>query len=315
MSQINRLPGTDPEHWLGQTLEFKVLETGDKIVLSRRTLQEEQLEGVTEAFWESAEVGAVVAGTVTSVHEWGAYVDLDGVGGRLHKRDMSWDGNVDPIGVLARGQSIQAQIVSMEPENRRVGLSIKNADDDPWSRAGVEFVVNGEYTGRVTRIEPFGAFVQLAVGLTGLVHVSNFRKKGEGLPSKGDDIPVVIRSIDTERRRLDLGLQGADVDLTDTMVKGSVTEVMRNGVVVQLEDGGTGWLAANEVDLPAGTVLAQRFRRGRAVTARILATDGNRLTLTMKEATDQDGSWRQSSQNEQGSFGTFGDLFKNLPKG
>ena len=83
LSQIHRLPGTDPELWVGQTLSFKVVETGDKIVVSRRALQEEQLVGAVQSFWQTAETGLVVDGVVTSVHDWGAYIDMDGVDGRI----------------------------------------------------------------------------------------------------------------------------------------------------------------------------------------------------------------------------------------
>ena len=127
LSQIHRLPGTDPELWVGQTLSFKVVETGDKIVVSRRALQEEQLVGAVQSFWQTAETGLVVDGVVTSVHDWGPYIDMDGVDGRIHKRDMSWDGETDPIALLVRGQRISAQITTLEPENQRVSLSLTSS--------------------------------------------------------------------------------------------------------------------------------------------------------------------------------------------
>ena len=313
MSQIHRLPGTDPELWVGQTLSFKVIETGDKIVVSRRALQEEQLVEATQSFWQTAEIGLVVAGVVTSVHEWGAYIDMDGVDGRIHKRDMSWDGETDPLGLLVRGQGISAQITSIEPEHQRVSLSLKHLQDDPWELLGTQFAVGCEYTGRVTRVETYGAFVQLSPGLVGLVHVSNFRNAGIATPSSGTDITVVLRAVDPARRRLDLGLPGVENAPADRQISGTVSEIMRNGIVVLLDDGGTGWLPASEAPLPPGTLLAQRFRRGRPITARILDSNGSRLTLTMKERVDE-SAWKSDAPQDNGSLGTFADLFAAAKK-
>ena len=310
-SQIHRLPGTDLEQWVGQTLTFKVLETGDKTVLSRRALQEEQIEGQAQAFWQAAQPGQNVQGVVTSVHAWGAFVDVNGIDGTLHKRDIAWGGDADPLSMFIRGQTIGAQILKLEPEKTRVVLSLKSSADDPWQMVGTQFSLGSTHQGNVTRVESYGVFVQLVAGVTGLVHMSAFKTQGASMPPVGATQEVVIRGIDLERRRLDFGVPGSDASAERTQMTGQVKEVMKNGVVVQFEDGTVGWLPATEVELPAGTVLSQRFRRGRTVTAQLLEVQGSRLLLTMKAATDS--SWTKSdAEAGVGSFGTLGDLLKGF---
>ena len=204
------------------------------------------------------------------------------------------------IALLVRGQRISAQITTLEPENQRVSLSLKHLQDDPWELLGTQFAVGCEYHDRVTRVETYGSFVQLSPGLVGLVHVSNFRNAGVSNPTSGEELTVVLRAVDPTRRRIDLGLPGVDAQSTDRQVSGSVSEIMRNGIVVTLDEGGTGWLPISEVPLPPGTLLSQRFRRGRPITARIIDSKGARLPLSMKEQVD-DAAWKADVPQDQGS--------------
>jgi small subunit ribosomal protein S1 len=182
---------------------------------------------------------------------------------------------------------------------------------------GAQFFEGGVYPGVVVKVATFGAFVELTRGLQGLVHIS---KLPGGSPAAGSAIDVRILSIDHEQQRLALvPVADGAAEMAETgQVTGTVTTVMRNGVALQLEDGRSGWLPAAEVDLPAGTVLAQRFRRGRTVTGRILSAQGDRVTMsTRSDSNGEQREWRQhQAQQSQGkggaSFGTFGDLLSGL---
>ncbi|MCB9685278.1 MAG: S1 RNA-binding domain-containing protein [Alphaproteobacteria bacterium] len=316
-SMISRLPEVDMDAFVGQTLQFRVVETGDKVVVNRRVLQEEELETKAGEIWAALEIGQQHRGTVRSVQDFGFFVDIGGVDGLVPRREISWAGGADPRTAVRIGQAVEVVVIDIDQERRKITLSVKALENDPWHAVGTAFAEGGVYAGTVVRVEPFGAFVELAPGLQGLVHVS---KLGGGAPDVGNAIDVRLLRIDPERRRLELAPVSAGETSTaassDTPVSGTVLEVLRNGVNVQLADGRIGWLPEQEADLPAGTVLAQRYRRGRPVQARILRDDSRKPTLTVREALDEEErSWRShqakaapAAKGGGTGFGTFGDL-------
>jgi small subunit ribosomal protein S1 len=311
-SHVSRLPEVDLDAFVGQTLSFKVLEAGDRIVVSRRALQEEEAEAKAAELWTTIAPGQALRGIVRSVQTFGFFVDVGGIDGLVPRREIQW-GADDPRTAVRVGQAVEVAVLEVDREARRLTLSARAREDDPWGAVGVAFVDGGIYTGRVLRTETYGAFVELAPGLSGLVHVT---KLPAGLPEVGSALDVRLLSIDLERRRLELapvtaGETAAEpTDTGEVLVKGVVAEVLRNGVVVQLDDGRTGWLPESEVDLPAGTVLAQRYRRNKAVTARVLTDDPRRVTLSARTRSDDQRAWsvHQAHRPAAGAFGTLGDL-------
>lgn len=314
-SQMTRLRGVDPDGFVGQVLEFRVLEAGDRIVLSRRALQEEEAARKAEILWGTLAIDQQHRGVVTSVQPFGFFVDIGGVEGLVPRSEIGWGHTDDPHQVVRAGQAVEVAVIRADREQRKLTLSAKALEDDPWGAVGSGFVEGGVYSGEVTNVTDFGAFVQLAPGLEGLVHVS---KLPGGLPEKGSRLDVRLMQIDHERRRLSLApVEAGAESITPGAIEvsGTVVEVKPGGVVIQLEDGRSGWLPAGEVDLPAGTVLAQRFRRGRPITARITADDPRRVTLSMREDTrEAQRSWRvhQAQQSGGGGFGTLGELLGGL---
>lgn len=312
VSRMSRLPEVDLDAYVGQTLQFRVIETGEKVVLDRRVLQEEEIRANADEIWKRIEPGQGFRGTVRSVQPFGVFVDIGGVDGLVPRRELSWTGG-DPMR-LAVGQGIEVHVMEVNRETRKLTLSAKALDEDPWNLVGDVFVEGGIYEGTVARVEAYGAFVDLSEGLAGLVHVS---KLPSGIPKAGDPIRVRVLTVDHERRRLELSPATSD-DVADVggPVKGTVAQVLRNGVVVQMDDGRTGWLPSSEIDLPAGTVLAQRFRVGKAVTARVVEDQGSRVSLSAREGTkEEEVSWRQHAAKQrraQESFGTLGDLLGQL---
>lgn len=307
----------EPSVFVGQTLQFKVIETGEKNVLSRRALEEERAEEFAGELWGRVEEGQTLEGVVRNVQSFGAFVDLGGVDGLIPRSELSWSPGASTSESVSIGETVSVRVIKVDRDSRKLTLSLKSPEGEPWRRVGSEFIEGGVYTGTVARITTFGAFVKLSDGLDGLIHVSKLSK---GAPAVGDSIQVRVLAVDAERQRLSLAPAG-DTESTDApaaeqeQVSGTVAEVMTNGVVVKLDDGRNGWLPASEVDLPAGTLLAQRYRRGRPVSARVIdASRSNRITLSTRTQTDD--SWRQAakenSKKQEGSFGTFGDLFAGL---
>src|SRR5262245_17795315 len=215
-SQIDRrrVAGTN---YTGERLRFRItkLEAGGRnLVVSRRQLLEEEAAEQAAATWEQLREGAVVAGTVTSVRDFGAFVDLGGVEGLVHVSEISHGRVTNPADVLHVGQRIEAQVVKLETDakgGRRVGLSLRALAPDPWTTARDRFPVGTSVRGRVRRLEQFGAFVELAPGLDGLVHISRMvvdRRIAHPrqVVSIDDEVEVTVVELDPASRRIGLSM-------------------------------------------------------------------------------------------------------------
>jgi small subunit ribosomal protein S1 len=216
-SQIDRRR-SEGAQYVGQRLRFRItkLEGGGRnVVVSRRQLLEEEAAGRAAAVWAELRVGAVVTGTVTSLRDFGAFVDLGGVDGLIHVSELGHGRPSHPSEVLEVGQRVEAQVVKLEPDPQggrgRVGLSLRALAPDPWETAAERFPVGTTVRGTVRRLEQFGAFVELAPGLDGLVHVSRLvldRRVSHPrqVVSIGDTVDVTVVGLDPEKRRIGLSM-------------------------------------------------------------------------------------------------------------
>lgn len=315
---IDRHSFGDPDAYLGREESFLVIETGDKIVVSRRALQERELEGEVERRWSTLAEGDTLHGVVTGVQPFGIFVDCDGLEGLVPRSEATWERGVDLAATFTIGQQVEVRVLDFDREQRKLTFSVKDPGSSPWARVGVDFVEGQLYTGTVEGVEDYGAFIRLAPGITGLLHRSTVQG---ALPAAGESMEVRLLSVDHGRRRLELGPPSAEAKdrAVGEDVEGTVVEVLRNGVVLSLSDGRTGWLPEREADLPAGTILAQRFRRGRVIKARVAEIDDrrDRVTLTQRADTEAEAAraWRaHSSSTDEAGFGTLGDLLGKWKK-
>lgn len=319
VSQIDRRPDLDLDTYLGQTYEFKVLEAGEDVVVSRRALLEEGLEERRTTFWQEVEVGQVLTGVISNIQPFGVFVDLDGVDGLVPKRERSWEEVSDPAGRFARGQKIEVRVLDIDHDRKKLVLSARDPAMSPWNKvSGGELEAGRVMSGLVVRTAPFGVFIDVGGGLQGLLHVS---RAGGRLPDVGATIDVEIVSVDGDKRRIELALPGVaateapsrgPVAPRETVIlDGTIRQVKEQGLVLELDDGTEGWVPAREIDLPANTVLAQRFRAGRKVKARLVEEDasGRRKVMSLKLEGGEDENWRrQPTQGGGGGFGTFAAL-------
>lgn len=218
-SQVDARFVADQSIFVGQRLQFRVTqyERGN-LVLSRRALLEEENARKAEALKDKLEVGAVLRGRVTGFKPFGAFVDLGGVEGMLHVSELGHSRVDKPEDVLALGQELDVQIKSIEPatdgKRPRIALSIKALMDDPWGQAVKSLTVGATVTGAITRLQPFGAFVEVLPTIEGLVHVSEL---GAGrrvnhpkeVVAVGQTVEVIILGIDPDKRRLSLSMAAA----------------------------------------------------------------------------------------------------------
>jgi small subunit ribosomal protein S1 len=208
----------EPGQYVGQRLRFHVTKIdsgGRNIVVSRRQLLEEEASAQAKETWRRLEMGTVVRGTVTSLRDFGAFVDIGGVEALIHVSELSYERVGDPADVLEIGQTVEAQVVKLEPDpgggRGRVGLSLRALGPDPWQTAIERFPVGVTITGKVRRLEQFGAFVEIAPGLEGLVHVSRVAldrrvSHPRQVVTIGTDVEVTVISVDREKRRIALSM-------------------------------------------------------------------------------------------------------------
>jgi small subunit ribosomal protein S1 len=206
----------DLQPYVGKEIECKIIELDknrNNVVLSRRAFLEESHSVQRREFLESLQKGQVRRGTVSSIVNFGAFVDLGGVDGLVHVSELSWQHVEHPSEVVKPGQEVDVEILDVELERERVSLSLKNTQEDPWRAFARTHQPGDVVKGAITRLVPFGAFVQLTDGIEGLVHISELSDDRVELPdqvvSVGDEVMVRVIDVDLERRRISLSLKRA----------------------------------------------------------------------------------------------------------
>lgn len=206
----------DLQQFIGQELECKIIELDrnrNNVVLSRRAFLEESSKDQRKEFMENLKVGEKRKGTISSIVNFGAFVDLGGVDGLIHVSEISWRHVDNPGEVVEIGQEVEVEVLSVELERDRVSLSLKNTQDDPWQKFASSHALGDIVTGVVTKVVPFGAFVQVAEGTEGLVHISELSDAHVELPEQvvqiGQEVQARVIDVDADRRRISLSLKQA----------------------------------------------------------------------------------------------------------
>jgi small subunit ribosomal protein S1 len=212
VSQIDSVRNTEPAQHEGRIYRFRIVEFKDggrNLVVSRRVLLEEEQQANAADVRKTIVEGAVLTGRVTSVREFGAFIDLGGgVEGLLHVSEMAWARVADPSGVVRPGDTITVQVLRAEPGTQKISLGLKQLTADPWSKVRDTYEAGQVRTGRVTRALPFGVFVELEPGVEGLVPMSETGVARDGDLRKafpaGADVDVVVEDVDAASRRIRL---------------------------------------------------------------------------------------------------------------
>jgi len=204
----------DLSQFLGQKLEAKIIELDknrNNVVLSRRAFLEKLKSSERKEFLDKLEKGSRMSGSVSSIVNFGAFVDLGGVDGLIHISELSWSHVDHPSEVLSVGDEVQVEILDIDLERERVSLSMKKAQEDPWEKLSKESPAGSTVQGKVTKLVPFGAFVELAPGVEGLVHISELAWEHIEFPeevvSVDDEVEAKIIDIDLDRRRISLSIK------------------------------------------------------------------------------------------------------------
>lgn len=240
----------DIKSFVGQTLKFKIIKfepEARKIVLSRREILEEEEKARKEQVWSTIEEGQTRKGVVRRLAAFGAFVDLGGVDGLLHVSEMGWGRVKNPGDVVKVGQEIEVYILAVDQEKGKISLGLKQLIPNPWANAAEIYAVGNVVSGKVVRIVPFGAFVQLADGVDGLVHISQISwervEKVEDALQIGQEITAKVLELDTENKKISLSIkQMTEKPAKETpapAVEEVAEEVKEEIPVVQEEMGST----------------------------------------------------------------------------
>ena len=212
----------DLQPYIGKEIEAKIIELDknrNNVVLSRRAWLEQTQSEVRSEFLHQLQKGQVRKGVVSSIVNFGAFVDLGGVDGLVHVSELSWKHIDHPSEVVAVGDEVTVEVLDVDLDRERVSLSLKATQEDPWRQFARTHAIGQIVPGKVTKLVPFGAFVRVDEGIEGLVHISELAERHVEVPDQvvavGDDAMVKVIDIDLERRRISLSLKQANEDYTE----------------------------------------------------------------------------------------------------
>ncbi|WP_297847655.1 S1 RNA-binding domain-containing protein, partial [Mycobacterium sp.] len=212
----------DLQPYIGKEIEAKIIELDknrNNVVLSRRAWLEQTQSEVRSEFLNQLQKGAIRKGVVSSIVNFGAFVDLGGVDGLVHVSELSWKHIDHPSEVVQVGDEVTVEVLDVDMDRERVSLSLKATQEDPWRHFARTHAIGQIVPGKVTKLVPFGAFVRVEEGIEGLVHISELAERHVEVPDQvvavGDDAMVKVIDIDLERRRISLSLKQANEDYTD----------------------------------------------------------------------------------------------------
>jgi len=302
-SQVDIRPVRDLDKYVGQTLMFDVLKYDRKrnnVVLSRRSILEQEREVEKKETLANIHEGAIVEGIIKNITDYGLFIDLGGIDGLLHVTDISWGRITKPSETFNRGDQITVKVLSFDRDKERVSLGLKQLTDNPWENIADQYPVGGIIEGKVVNLTDYGAFVELAPGVEGLIHVSEmFWTREIRHPSKvlslGQDVKVMILDVNRENKRISLGLKQTTDNPWETLkqkyaegtlVKGVIRNVTNFGIFVGVEDGIDGLVHVSDISWKQRVKHpSEIYKKGQEIEAVVLNIDveNEKFSLGIKQ--------------------------------
>lgn len=294
----------DISTFIGQRFNVEVTQfdrQAHNLIVSRRNVLEREREEARQKILAELQEGQTRRGTVRNITEFGAFVDLGGVDGLIHVSEMSYRRGKKPSDFVKVGDLVDVKILKFDKEAGKLSLSLKQAMPDPWVGVETKYAVGTALTGRVARVEAFGAFIELDEGLEGLLPVSEMSWQRIRHPSdvvkEGDTIKLVVISLDPGQRRMSLSLKQAGPDpwssvaeryAVDMVVPGRVTRVVDFGAFVELEPGLEGLVHISELADHRVRSAAEAVKPDQEVRVRVLEVDkkARRISLSIRKASE-----------------------------
>jgi small subunit ribosomal protein S1 len=342
ISQIDLKYVENADEYVDQTFTFRIIEFSDdlrNIVVSRRALLEEEQQAQARETRERIKPGLVLDGTVKRVMPYGAFVDIGGMDGLVHVSEIAWDRVENPEEYVQEGKHVTVKVLSFDPAKDKLALSIREAGSNPWDDIEQRFPASTNVSGTVTRVEPYGAFVRIATGIEGLVHVSDMTWSGRirhagDVVNVGDSVQVIVMGIDRERKRISLGMKQVHGDPFETAVDkfsvgqaitGTVQRIGAGGVFIELEEGVVAFLPGSLSGVSKGEPLSSRYRTSTNVKLAIREIDPERRRITLESTDGESQAERKeyerymskqkvAEEPASGGLGSFGELLKKALK-
>ena len=304
--ELHRVEDLRP--YINKKLSAKVIEIkrrSENLIISRRELLNEEMAKLREEAMGKLAEGQTVAGVVKTIMPYGAFVDIGGVDGLLHVSDMSYSRVDDPSSIVSEGQQVEVMILKIDPETQKISLGLKQTLRDPWEDVEITYQISEIVSGRVTRMAKFGAFVELAPGVEGLVPLSELSfdrriRQAEQVVKVGDAISVKVLNVDAARRRIGLSLKQVGDDPwmgasnrwpEDSTVEGLVTRILDFGAFVELTAGVEGMIHISELSSNRVRAVGDVLTEGQTISAKVLEVDEERrrISLSLKAMEAEQG--------------------------
>src|SRR5450432_1345277 len=291
------------EKLIGQEIRCRIIKldiADEDVVVDRRVVLEEEERAGKEKRYSEVKEGEIVHGTIRSLTDYGAFVDIGGVDALLHVADISWSRVNKPADVLTVGLEIDAKVLKVDPAKRRISLGMKQLQPHPWDLVNEKYKTGDRVNGTVTRVADFGAFVELEKGVEGLIHLSEMSwskkvRKTSDVVNPGDRVDVVVLGVNQADRRISLGLKQALGDPwaevaqkypVGSVVEGPVTSIQKFGAFVQIAEGVEGMVHIGDISADKRLNHPQDvIKMGQVVRAQVLEADveKRRMRLGMKQ--------------------------------
>ena len=332
-SQIDVRPIKDFDQYLDQDLEVRIVKLNEarkNIVVSHKVIIEDSLKEKREELLADMEIGQIMEGRVKNITDFGVFIDLGGIDGLLHITDLSWGRVNHPSEVVKLDETLSIKIIDYDKEKQRVSLGLKQLMPHPWENVGENYPIGSNVNGKIVSLTNYGAFVELEAGVEGLIHVSEMSwtrhiKNASEMYSIGDKIKAGVLAIDTDERKISLGVKQLEPDPWDeieekfmvgSLQKGKVINITQFGVFVELEEGIEGLIHVSDlswtkvVHHPRETV-----KKDKNVEVRILeiSREKRRIALGLKQVTDD--PWPELMKKFETGKEITGEIIRILEKG
>ena len=301
-SQLDVRP-IDVESIMNKPQTFQIIKMDKKrnnIVVSRRSVIEGNRQVERGLLLSKIKEGDILEGMVKNLTDYGAFVDLGGMDGLIHVTDISWQRIEHPSEILSLGKKIKVKIIKFDQEQQKISLGLKQLQPDPWDKLIGKYVENNKYTGKVTKVTDYGAFVELEPGIEGLIHISEMTwSKSNIHPGKivsnSQDIEIIILDIDKEKRRIGLGLKQcqenpwkkfSETYPKNTEIEGTIKHIAEFGLFIGLPTNVDGMVHLSDLDWEqAGEEAIKKYKKGDKVKAKIIDIDpeSQKISLGIKQ--------------------------------
>jgi small subunit ribosomal protein S1 len=302
--QVDLYFNKDLSVFIGQKFKCEVMQFdahAKNLIVSRRNILEREKEAAKQQMMAEIAEGQVRRGTIRSVMDYGAFVDLGGMDGLLHVSEMSFKRGIKPSEIVKEGDIVEVKIIRLDRESGKMSLSLKQTGPNPWDHAAERYSVGAQVTGRISKVESFGAFVEVEEGIEGLLPVSEMSYQRIKHPSdvvkEGDTLRLVVISMDPVNKKISFSLKQAGPDpwktvneryATDMIVNGTVTRTVDFGAFVELEPGLEGLVHISELADHHVKSVGSVVKQGQEVKVKVLEVDpkSRRISLSIKQAVE-----------------------------